>query len=171
MHTTAASRSFDIGPPAGQSSFTQSPNQQSSSLLPAPVINPIGASSNYTKQSSTPVGSSNPPPHQAQGGLTAAPNSNTQSHSHNVTGSNVDLTSCGDAASAADEPGLESTTSCLDRPGLSDPQDNALPEYQVILLARVSYIWNVFCMRPSTAAQTQSYCSKLGNLLVLSLHR
>ena len=131
MHTTAASRSFDISPPAGQSSFTQSPNQRSSSLLPAPVINPIGACSNYTKQSWTPVGSSNPHPHQAQGGLTAAPNSNTQSHSHNVTDSNVDLTSRGDAASAADEPGLESTTSCLDRPGLSHPQDNALPEYQV----------------------------------------
>jgi len=80
------------------------------------------------------VGSSNPPPNQAQGGAPAAPSS-TQSQNRVVTGSNVDLASHGHAASAADEPGVESTTSRLDKPGLSDPQDNALPGHQVILLA------------------------------------
>ncbi len=45
------------------------------------------------------------------------------------------MASHGDAATAADEPGPENTSSRLDKPGLSDPQDNALPGYQVILLA------------------------------------
>jgi len=84
--------------------------------------------SNYTKHSLTPVGSSNPPPKQTQGGAPAAPSS-TQSQNHVVTGSSVDLASHGDAASATDGPGLEGTTSHLDKPGLSDPQDNALPGY------------------------------------------
>lgn len=79
------------------------------------------------------MGSSNPPPHAAQGGAPAAPIS-TQSQNHHVTGSNVDLASHHDAVAAADETGLEGTTSRLDKPGLSDPQDIALPGYQVILL-------------------------------------
>ena len=78
------------------------------------------------------MGSSNPPPHAAQGGAPAAPIS-TQSQNHHVTSSNVDMASH-DAAAAADERGLEGTTTRLDKPGLSDPQDIALPGYQVILL-------------------------------------
>lgn len=109
-------------------------NSPQTSSQPAPVINAVGASSNYTKQSLTPVGSSNPPPHAAQGGAPAAPIS-TQSQNHHVTSSNVDMASH-DAAAAADERGLEGTTTRLDKPGLSDPQDIALPGYQVEALGR-----------------------------------
>ncbi|KAL0041833.1 hypothetical protein WJX79_005958 [Trebouxia sp. C0005] len=107
-----------------QSHKSQLDSPQASSQ-PAPVINPVGASSNYTKQSLAPVA----------GNPTAALSS-IQSQNFGVTGSNVDLASHGDAATAADEPGPETSTSRLDKPGLPDPQDNALPGYQVEALGR-----------------------------------
>ncbi|DBA84166.1 TPA: hypothetical protein ACH3X1_006633 [Trebouxia sp. C0004] len=129
--STQPSKSHQV---KAQSHRHQLDNPQAS-CQPAPVINPMGASSNHTKQSLTPVGNSNSPPNRAQGGPTAAPSS-TQSQNHVVTGSNADLAGHGDAASVADEPGPKTSTNRLDKPGLSDSQDNALPGYQVEALGR-----------------------------------
>ena len=100
--------------------------QPQGSAQPAPVINPVGASSNYTNSSLSPVDGTST---HAQHGTVAAPSS-ANAEAHKVYGGSVDLAKPGDAATAADDPAVVSNTSRLDKPGLSDPLENQLPGYQ-----------------------------------------
>ena len=106
--------------------------QQQAPTRPAPVINPVGASSNYTNKGLTSVNKS---PAATQGNAVAAPSSSrADSDFHMITGEHVDQAHLTEAKKAADEPPAELNTSQLDKPGLSGPQENALPGYQVINL-------------------------------------
>ena len=65
----------------------------------------------------------------------AAPiSSRADSDAHIVTGKHVDPAHHREAKTAADEPPAEMNTSQLGKPGLSGPQENALPGYQVLNL-------------------------------------
>ena len=106
--------------------------QQQAPTHPAPAINPVGASSNYTNKGLTSVNKS---PAATQGSAVAAPSSSCADSGARmsvVTGERVDQARHSAAKTAADERPAESNTSQLDQPGLSGPQENALPGYQVI---------------------------------------
>ena len=104
--------------------------QQQAPTRPAPAINPVGASSNYTNKGLTSVNKSSAA---TQGSAVAAPSSSRAgSGAHTITGERVDQARYTAAKAAADEPPAESNTSQLDQPGLSGPKENALPGYQVI---------------------------------------
>ena len=106
--------------------------QQQAPTHPAPAINPVGASSNYTNKGLTSVNKS---PAATQGSAVAAPSSSRADSGARmsvVTGEGVDQACHTAAKTAADEPPAESNTSQLDQPGLSGPKENALPGYQVI---------------------------------------
>ena len=87
----------------------------------------MGASSSYSKSSLKPV------PGTARQGQTIAAPSSSHSHAklHAVSHSSVDTAKHGGAATAADQAPPDSAVSQVDHPGLSGPQENALPAYQV----------------------------------------
>lgn len=104
------------------------------STQPALVINPVGASSNYTNAGFTSVNKPTAAT-QGQGTAVAAPSSSCAgSDTHVVSGKHVDQAHHGEAKTTADEPSAEMNTSQLDRPGLAGPQGTALPGYQVCCL-------------------------------------
>ena len=108
--------------------------QQQASAHPAPVINPVGASSNYTNKGLTSVAKSSAAA-QGQGRAVAPPSSShADSDTHVISGEHVDQARHREAKTAADEPPAGMNTSRLDKPGLSGPQENSLPGYQVINL-------------------------------------
>lgn len=93
----------------------------------APAINPVGASSNYSSNRLQPV------PGKAQPGhVVAAPSSRKkQPGSHAIHSSSVDTAKHGNAATASKQVSADGVASQLDQPGLSGPQDSALPAYQL----------------------------------------
>lgn len=111
--------------------------QQQASMHSAPVINPVGASSNYTNQGLTSVNKSSAATHGQGRPVAASSSSHADSDAHAITGEHVDQAHHRAAKTAADEPPAEMSTSQLDKPGLSGPQENALPGYQVIHLILV----------------------------------
>lgn len=93
---------------------------------PVQAINPVGASSNYSNTNLKPVGTAQ------QGQTLAGPSSSqTQSGAHAVNASNVDTARHGDAATTTAGAAPDGIASQVDHPGLSGPQDSALPAYQV----------------------------------------
>ena len=110
----------------------QQGRQTGASAQPAPVINPVGASSNYTNKGLVSVNHQPSAARQGQGSVAAAPSS---SHSGSTacaaSSDHVDRASSDLGASADDSLPAVGNASQVDHPGLSGPQENALPGYQV----------------------------------------
>ena len=105
------------------------------STQPALVINPVGASSNYTNSGFTSVNKPTAAAKSQGAAVAASSSSRAGSGTHVVSGEHVDQAHHGEAHTAADEPSAEMTASQLDKPGLAGPQETALPAYQVCCLS------------------------------------
>ena len=114
-------------PACSQVSSTATANKQTHpASRPVAAINPVGASSNYSNTRLQPVGTAQ------QGQSLAAPSSSQrQTGAYAVSTSNVDTARHGDAATTSIGAAPDGIASQVDHPGLSGPQDAALPAYQL----------------------------------------
>lgn len=114
MHLQVKAGTAPLQAPAPDRQQQGRPSQASPQT--APVINPVGASSNYTNKGLVSVKT----PSSASCGQSvavAAPSSSRAgSHAHVVTGERVDQAQHGEATTAADTPPAETNTSQLDKP-------------------------------------------------------
>ena len=112
------------------------------SAQPAPVIKPVGASSNYTAKDLTSV---IPAPGQEQDSVAAAPSSShASSKAHSIRSHHMDRAKQSQGTGAGGKQPAERNASQVDQPGLSGPQENALPGYQVscAVLQAVPHRWS-----------------------------
>lgn len=100
-----------------------------SSTTPQPLVNPVGASSNYSHASLKPVRAS---AQQAPDTSIAAPStSEPHSSTHAFSASNVDRSKHGDAASAAEQAPSGAVSSQQHKTGLPGPENTLMPGYQL----------------------------------------
>ena len=129
MHLQVKAGTAPLQAPAPDRQQQGRPSQASPQT--APVINPVGASSNYTNKGLVSVKTPSSASCGQSVAVAAPSNSRAGSHAHVVTGERVDQAQHGEAMTAADTPPAETNTSQLDNRGRSGSQENALPGYQV----------------------------------------